>query len=677
VIPPESSPEEPGSEATFDDPLPPDEDLRHLPPRLHEGAMLGRYRLEAQLAARPNRPSVWRAWNTVVERTEVLKVYLLADKERSPSIAAETEMALRWSEQPTVVTTYWAGAIDSYWVIAMEELGKTLTEHMEERERDSALWRDQATYVKWIWHIGTALFFIHEEGELHRDVTAGNVMLDPTETVAKLIDFSIGRPEANRGDTTGRRGFVGTPRFVAPEQHDGKDVAESDQYQLGVLAWTLLSGAGVGRDPGRRLTGPLRAVLEHATAIRPDARFRNLPSFTEALRMAAAGSTSRIAIQVEYAPPPLRRLLARIGTLAPMAAILSYTAYHVAPGIEELGTVVAIAAISGTAILLALAGEVLILWQGHVDEDDRRGPKLLLPLYAGVLLALGTAVYVGQNAPHGVQPLIIGVLPALAYLIGTLGYAVAMNAVSEHEGKYVTGLAMSLLGVRGKRRRWLSWAGILVALLAYYFASTAYVTDLRAQEDDPAEAAVPPEPPGREPLKIDVADSGPSNAFLKVHTELVLLVARGGNVTGIDGVMDLRKSATLGAFEQVFGTPAVRQRTSGGCESRWPKIGLVVNSANLGGFDPCGRRPGLVQAFEMHASSATSWETPDGLRPGASATTLRRLYPAAHISRFTTHVALAQAPSPLSESGFAETLGVNLEEGRVTALVAQIGAAGE
>ncbi|CAD8069397.1 unnamed protein product [Paramecium sonneborni] len=89
----------------------------------------------------------------------------------------------------------------------------------------------------------SAVAYIHDEGIVHRDIKAENIMITSKKDDAepKLIDFGL----ANKFDSTKLRrlkSFVGTPMYMAPEVIQGKYDEKCDIWSLGVLLFTLLSG---------------------------------------------------------------------------------------------------------------------------------------------------------------------------------------------------------------------------------------------------------------------------------------------------------------------------------------------------------------------------------------------------------------------------------------------------
>jgi tetratricopeptide (TPR) repeat protein len=169
---------------------------------------------------------------------------------------------------------------------------------------------------------GEGLAAAHAVGLVHRDFKPANVLIgDSASGRVCVADFGLaradgqdavptdgGHAEATRhGTTTRTGGIVGTPRYMAPEQHRGARAdARSDQFAFATSAWEVLAGAppfpgrsfvemvqnvaggSIDTRSAAQLPGRLRAVLRRALAVDPTARFPSmlalLAAWDDALR---------------------------------------------------------------------------------------------------------------------------------------------------------------------------------------------------------------------------------------------------------------------------------------------------------------------------------------------------------------------------------------------------------
>jgi serine/threonine-protein kinase len=130
--------------------------------------------------------------------------------------------------------------------IVMELLeGETLAERVQ---RDGPLpVRDAVEFIRQASH---ALGEMHDAGIVHRDVKPSNLFLEQAADGArkvKLLDFGVAalrQPVSRDSGLTFSEAFIGTPRYMAPEQiRSSKSVdARADVWALAVTLHELLAG---------------------------------------------------------------------------------------------------------------------------------------------------------------------------------------------------------------------------------------------------------------------------------------------------------------------------------------------------------------------------------------------------------------------------------------------------
>jgi WD40 repeat protein len=98
-------------------------------------------------------------------------------------------------------------------------------------------WETIVVYVK---QIAEALQYIHDQGLVHRDIKPENMLIGLNGEVL-LTDFGIMIPSYTIQPTHFQIG-LGTPVYMAPEQIQSQAVRTSDQYALGIIIYSWLTG---------------------------------------------------------------------------------------------------------------------------------------------------------------------------------------------------------------------------------------------------------------------------------------------------------------------------------------------------------------------------------------------------------------------------------------------------
>jgi serine/threonine-protein kinase len=141
---------------------------------------------------------------------------------------------------PGVCQLYEIGEADEELFIAMELVdGAPLASRLAGGPippRDAAT---IATAVLW------ALDAVHARGIVHRDLKPSNVIV--TAQGVKLVDFGLARTGGSAIDVTAAvtqpGAVLGTPRYMAPEQIEGRTVdARTDLFAVGCILFEMLAG---------------------------------------------------------------------------------------------------------------------------------------------------------------------------------------------------------------------------------------------------------------------------------------------------------------------------------------------------------------------------------------------------------------------------------------------------
>ncbi len=150
--------------------------------------------------------------------------------------------------------------------------------------------------------VAHALYYAHQHGMLHRDIKPANLMLDREDNVW-ITDFGLVKL-ADVDDLTGTGDLVGTVRYMAPEQLEGKADPRTDIFSLGLTLFELctlrpafegdqnstltkrLKHQGIPRPRTINSAIPrdLETIIVKATAHDPSARYQTAAALAEDLQ---------------------------------------------------------------------------------------------------------------------------------------------------------------------------------------------------------------------------------------------------------------------------------------------------------------------------------------------------------------------------------------------------------
>ena len=207
------------------------------------GSRLGDYQLLRKLG-RGGMADVYAARQLSLGREVALKVLrpdFARDKDYIHRFRREARAAAKLNH-PNIVQVYDVGNVDSVHYIAQELVdGENLRQSLD---RNGVISTEEAIEV--LVGVASALEVAAEAGITHRDIKPENVMRS-VRGIIKVADFGLARigadVDATQSNLTQVGLTLGTPRYMSPEQVQGKTVdTRSDLYSLGIAAYHLLAG---------------------------------------------------------------------------------------------------------------------------------------------------------------------------------------------------------------------------------------------------------------------------------------------------------------------------------------------------------------------------------------------------------------------------------------------------
>jgi tetratricopeptide (TPR) repeat protein/tRNA A-37 threonylcarbamoyl transferase component Bud32 len=274
---------------------------------------------------------VLAAYDPVLDRKVALKLLRPQARRRPAADAAQARMlreaqALAKLSHPNVITVYEVGTVGAQVFIAMEFVeGVTLARWLRQERRAE---RD---IVAAFAAAGRGLAAAHAAGLIHRDFKPDNAMVGRDGRL-RVLDFGLARA-ALAGDEAALAGgsspggelrapltvegaVMGTPAYMAPEQHLGQEVdARTDQFSFCVALYEALHGerpfggatvkdlvasvtGGKLREPpvGSSVPGRLRKILCRGLAVDREARYPSMSQLIDELEDDPRARRRRLAI---------------------------------------------------------------------------------------------------------------------------------------------------------------------------------------------------------------------------------------------------------------------------------------------------------------------------------------------------------------------------------------------
>ena len=259
---------------------------------------------------------VYTAFDTKLQRKVAVK--RLRELAAAPSAERRRARFLREAQllaslsHPNVLTVHDVGGVDPELYVVMELVdGWPMSSWISEAEPRPDWRRILDLYQQ----VGRGLSAAHQLGVVHRDVKPENILVARNGRVligdfglAGLAEAATATPDPSALPTglTQTGSVLGTPAYMAPEQHDGKSAdALSDQFSFSVSLYESLHGrrpfpgqtAGeiaaairAGHPPagGDGIPREIDRVIARGLAVAPAHRFPSMDALLDALAAARA-----------------------------------------------------------------------------------------------------------------------------------------------------------------------------------------------------------------------------------------------------------------------------------------------------------------------------------------------------------------------------------------------------
>lgn len=245
---------------------------------------------------------VHRARHDATGQSYAIKMLAAPDADSSARMRREIKL-LRDLQHPGIVSLCDYGEYRGQLYLVMELIeGETLRQHLS-RGRMS-----QPQALAHFRDLLEALNYAHTRNVWHRDLKPENLMVRRDGRI-QLLDFGFSRNSQRNTFETLDNTVAGTPAYLAPERLCCNNLAASDQYSLGLIAYEMLTGqpaipSGLNitevitrqlhrvppspRNLDDSISVPLDGFVMRLLEKKPEDRFESMAAAVEGFRKATA-----------------------------------------------------------------------------------------------------------------------------------------------------------------------------------------------------------------------------------------------------------------------------------------------------------------------------------------------------------------------------------------------------
>ncbi len=200
--------------------------------------MFGLYEILSEIG-RGGMGRVYKAFHPKLKKTVAIKVMLKSQNDKNRKrFLSEAQMMAKLNH-PNIVPIHDVGSYDDQDYIVMDFIeGEPLSDILKNTKFST---RKALEIMK---EVASGMAYAHRNDIIHRDLKPSNIMIEKNTNRPVIMDFGLAKNLKANDDLTKSGEILGTPKYMSPEQVEGKSARityATDVYSLGAILYEMLT----------------------------------------------------------------------------------------------------------------------------------------------------------------------------------------------------------------------------------------------------------------------------------------------------------------------------------------------------------------------------------------------------------------------------------------------------